>query len=65
MAQILNQKKVTQITGKSRSTIWRWVRDGNFPVPLSLGKNSIGWLETDIQAWIEAKRLDVRGKSHD
>lgn len=29
--------------GKSPTQLWRDVRDGLFPAPLRLGKNSVGW----------------------
>lgn len=37
----------------SRSTIWRKVRDGQFPSPIRIGKSAVAWLSSDIQQWIE------------
>ncbi|MBU2886735.1 AlpA family phage regulatory protein [Gilvimarinus agarilyticus] len=43
---------VQEITGgKSRSTIWRWVRSGQFPQPVRLAGNTIGWPVEAIQQW--------------
>jgi len=48
--------EVQKIAGdKSRTTIWRWCRDGNFPKPHQIGPNSIAWLETEVMEWIEQK----------
>jgi len=42
--------------GKSRSTIYRWVRTGLLPAPRRIGPNSIGWLQSEIDEWIEKHR---------
>jgi prophage regulatory protein len=34
----------------SRSTIWRWVRDDQFPKPIKLG-GSTRWPEVAVLAW--------------
>ena len=33
----------------SRYTIWRWVREGNFPSGKKLGSESTRWLESEIE----------------
>ncbi|RZU46826.1 AlpA family transcriptional regulator [Fluviicoccus keumensis] len=52
---ILRRKQVEQRIGLSRSSIYNAMRDGTFPKPISLGARAVGWLETDIQAWIDAR----------
>jgi prophage regulatory protein len=47
----LNKK----LGGVSRSTVFRWVRDKQFPKPINLGKNSVGWLEEQVEAWLESR----------
>jgi len=42
-------------TGLSRSTIYAGISKGIFPKSVSLGERSIGWLESEINAWIEAR----------
>ena len=36
---------VVQMTGVSRSTIYRWMENGEFPRQISLGANTVAWLE--------------------
>jgi prophage regulatory protein len=50
----LTIKQVMERTGKSRGTIWRWVREGEFPPPLNVGKDGarIVWRESDVAAWL-------------
>ena len=58
--RIVSPKEVRHVAGdKSRSTIWRWVRAGIFPKPLRVGPNSIGWLESEIEGWLEARKADA------
>jgi len=49
----LSLKEVQLLTGgKSRSTIYRWSRDGILPKPRKIGPNSIAWLRSEIDAWV-------------
>lgn len=53
--RILRLPEVKNRTGLSRSTIYSFVAKGIFPRNLSLGPRSVGWLESDIQQWIEER----------
>jgi len=53
--KIFRKPVVLQRVPVSGTTIWRMVRDGEFPAPLRLSKNTVGWLESDIEAWIEQR----------
>ena len=53
--KILRVREVCARVGWSRTTIWRKTRDGEFPRPVRLGANSIGWLATDVQKWIRSR----------
>lgn len=50
--KILRLPAVKTKTGLSRSTIYARVSEGTFPPALSLGPNSVGWLEADVEEWI-------------
>ena len=54
-SNMLRVPEVMARTGLSRTTIWRRVRAGTFPAPISLGENSIGWPESAITAWLETR----------
>ncbi len=42
--------------GLGRVTIWRRLKDDpTFPRPLHLGGNSYRWLESEIDAWLDAR----------
>ena len=58
---ILRRPQVQQRTGLSRSTLYQYIQDGHFPRPVSLGPRAVGWLESDVNTWIEAR---VRNTVH-
>jgi prophage regulatory protein len=50
---ILRLPAVKTRTGLSRSTIYLRVSQGTFPKPVSLGGRAVGWLEEEIQEWLQ------------
>lgn len=61
MNQILNLKDIMLITRLGRATIYNMLDpknvsyDPTFPKQIKLSANRVGWLATEINAWIEAK----------
>lgn len=51
--KILRLPDVKERTGLSRSTIYLRVANSKFPKPIPLGGRAIGWLEEDIENWLE------------
>ena len=55
-----------RVGGKSRSWVYDKMNpkspryDATFPVQKSLGHNSVGWLESEINAWIESRKNSHR-----
>ncbi|MFH0781320.1 MAG: AlpA family transcriptional regulator [Pseudomonadota bacterium] len=49
---ILRLKQVQGRTGLSRSTIYDRMGKGTFPYSISLGARAVGWLESEINAWL-------------
>ena len=50
---ILRLPAVKARTGLSRSTIYLRISEDRFPKPVSLGDRAVGWIEEEIQDWIE------------
>ena len=46
-------------TGLSRSSIYQSISEGKFPENVNLGARSVGWLESEIDTWIQS-RIDRR-----
>ncbi|WHZ27563.1 MAG: hypothetical protein OJF51_002360 [Nitrospira sp.] len=53
---ILRLKDVQRQLALSRSAIYSRLADNDFPEPLQLGPRAIGWLQADIDVWIEGRR---------
>ena len=53
--KILRLPAVKSKTGLSRSTIYARVSQGTFPSALSLGPNTVGWLEAEVERWIQSQ----------
>ena len=53
--KIIRPKELSKRIRKSRVQIWRDVRAGEFPAPVSLGPNSIGWYEDEIADWLASR----------
>ncbi len=57
--RIIRRKEVEGRTGLSRATIYRMIKAESFPKPLHLTERAVGWLETEVQDFLQA-RLDER-----
>jgi prophage regulatory protein len=53
--KILRWSAVTEKVGWRKQTIARRVRSGEFPQPIQLGANSVGFLESEVDEWIRQK----------
>lgn len=61
MKRIIREPLCRERTGLSRSQRWRLEREGEFPRRIRLGTNAVGWLEHEIEEWIEL-RAQERGE---
>lgn len=47
-------------TGLGASTIYLRISQGKFPKPINLGDRAVGWLEEDIDNWLNERILQSR-----
>ncbi len=52
---ILRRPEVEARTGLGCSTIYDGIKAGTFPAPIQLGPKAVGWLESEINAWLSAR----------
>lgn len=52
---ILRLPQVKARTGLSRSTIYLRISEGTFPKPVSLGSRAVGWIDVEIQEWLNQR----------
>jgi prophage regulatory protein len=50
--RILRRKQVEARIGLSRSSIYDAVNAGTFPKPINLGRQSVGWIEAEVDQWL-------------
>ena len=60
---ILRLPEVQARTGLSRSTIYQRINKGSFPKQVSLGDRAIGFVESEIDLWIEKQITKSRRHS--
>jgi len=52
--RIIRLPAAIELVGLGRTAIYDRIKEGSFPKPVKLGRAS-GWVESEIQAWIEAR----------
>lgn len=52
---ILRLRPVMDISGLGRSSIYNYIKAGNFPRPRKLGARSVGWLASEIFEWVASR----------
>ena len=57
---ILRLTTVKKCTGLSRSTIYLRIAQGNFPKQISLGGRAVGWIKSEIEAWLANQIAESR-----
>jgi prophage regulatory protein len=53
--RILTRKQVVAVTGRSATSLWRAVRIGAFPPPRQISSARIGWLASEVEAWLKSR----------
>lgn len=62
--RIIRLPEAMNSTGLSRSSIYRFMEQGNFPKHVSLGGRSVGWIESEVLDWIMV-RIEHRDEGQD
>ncbi len=52
--RLLRRRQVEEMTGLSRSSIYRLMQDEEFPRPVRVGTNAVRWRLSDITLWLES-----------
>lgn len=53
---------VERVTGRKKSAIYA---DPSFPRPIRLGSRSVGWLSSEVAAWIADRKAERDTDLHD
>lgn len=55
MDRLLSEKDVVALVSLSRITLWRKVRNCDFPLPRRISTGRKAWLESEISDWISER----------
>lgn len=58
--RVLRRPIVEERVGLARSTIYKLIGLGQFPEPIRLCTNAVGWLEEDIENWLASRQRGTR-----
>jgi prophage regulatory protein len=61
---LLRRAEVLRLLDVGSVTLWRWRKAGNFPSPIKMASGTLRWRKSDLDAWIESRRV-AEGGSHD
>lgn len=61
-SRILRLAEVCQRVGLSRSSVYKFVGNADFPQPIPLGARAVGFIESEIEEWIQS-RIDASRSS--
>jgi len=61
--RILRLPRVIERVGFSRSAIYDFVSKGGFPRPVKIGVRAVGWLDSDIDAWIRERLAKTQSET--
>lgn len=51
--RILRIKQVLDLTGLSRSTLYRMIHESTFPKQMHISRHCVGWRESEVRIWLE------------
>lgn len=57
---ILRLPAVKTRTALSRSSIYKLAAEGAFPRPIRLGPRSVGWIEAEVDEWLDRRIAESR-----
>ncbi len=55
VATFVRMPSVIRQTGLGRSTIYRLIAHEKFPRPRRIGERAVGWCQSDLDSWHEAR----------
>ena len=58
--RVLKRPAVQNKTGLSKTHIYVLIAEGKFPKPVHLGGRAVGWVDDDVQAWLDGQILASR-----
>ncbi len=61
---IIDVNEVSKKTTLSRSSVYAYAAAGKFPASVRLGSRQVGWVESEVEAWLEERVKNHRTAQH-
>lgn len=55
--EIISTNGLPQVTGLSKSTIWRLERAGQFPHRIQLSPGRVGYRRSEVEEWLDSRHV--------
>lgn len=55
--RLIRFREVLALTGLSRSSMYRFIEENDFPAQVQLGGRAVAWVESEVQDWIRKRVL--------
>lgn len=62
--RLIRLKEVMAFTGLGRSSIYKFMAQGNFPQSIPLGERAVAWEVSEVEEWV-ATKIESRDKEID
>lgn len=61
---LMRLPEVLTISGMSKATVYRYIKNGLFPASVPLGNGAVGWRSSDICEWLESLHETSNTRMH-
>ena len=59
--RLLRRAEVEEMVALSTATLYRMIKDGEFPSPVKIGTGTVRWRLSEIQGWLAALQTSALG----
>ena len=59
--RFLRLPEVLNLVGVTSSTLYRWMDSGTFPKQISVGGNTVVWVESAVTSWMQDQMTPTGG----
>ena len=57
--EVIRPKELSKMLSISQPTLWRMEKRGELPKKVQISERTVGWLKSDIQDWLESKKIEA------
>lgn len=63
--KIIRPNELAKMLSVSKVTLWRMENRGEIPPRIKISKRAVGWLESDIEEWLNSLKASTIEKSEE